>query len=82
MKRLYVYVVQAVRPHSAGLDIRSQMGWAFAATGDEIAERAWEKARSAFPLGQGFEAHHVMIATLDDNTVAELVRLKIEGVAK
>jgi len=58
------------------------MGWSFAATGDEISERAWETARSAFPPEKGFEAHHVMIATLDDNTVAELIRLKSEGVAK
>jgi len=71
-----MYVVQAVRPHPDGFDIRSSLGWTFASTGDEISERAWEHARRAFPVEFGFVAHHVMIATLDDASVAELTRLK------
>lgn len=77
MKRLYLYVTQAVRLQPDRLDIRSGLSWAFAGSGDEISERAWKHVRSSFPADAGFTDHHIMIATLDDPSVDELVRARL-----
>jgi hypothetical protein len=52
------------------------MGWGFASTGDEIWERATRTAHEAFPKEMGFLHHHVMLATIDDRTVKQLIEVK------
>jgi len=56
--------------------VRSCLAWRFASSGDEIYEHARAHARHAFPETQGFIAHRVMMATLDDPTVEELLKSK------
>lgn len=79
MHRLYTYVVAALQHHNDHVGIGFKLFNALADTGDEISEKAHAKAKEIYPESEGFFAHRVMIVTVDDETVSDLVehRLKV-----
>lgn len=73
MKRLYMVCCAALQQHNPHVGIAVHLDYRIASSGDEISEFGWQRAREAFPPERGFTEHHVMIRTVDDDALGEML---------
>lgn len=78
MHRLYMYVVAALQDHGSHVGIGFKLFYDMADTGDEISEKAHARAKATYPESDGFMAHRVMIVTVGDEAVNELVEYRLK----
>ena len=76
MHRLYVITYAALMPQSGGVGIGIRLDYKVADSGDDVSSYGWQQARRAFPESAGFIQHRVMVRTVDDETVEDMLAYK------